>query len=310
MATITLAESAKLTQDKLIAGVIETIVDVNPIFEVLPFTDIEGNSLAFNRENVLGDAQFLGVGGTITAKNSATFDKKNANLTTLIGDAEVNGLIQATRSNYTDQTAVQVMSKAKSIARKFQQAMVTGDGTGNSFEGMMAWATSGTNQVLNSAGANGSNLTFELLDELIDSVLDKDGQADFILMPARTIRSYYSLLRGLGGASIGEVVKLPSGRTVPAYRGVPLFRNDFIPTDQTQGTTVGTSTSLFAGTFDDGSCKHGIAGLTASNDQAGIVVENIGKSETKDEVITRVKMYCGFANFSTLGLKVMPGIRN
>jgi hypothetical protein len=36
-------------------------------------------------------------------------------LTTIIGDAEVNGLIQATRSgDGNDQTAIQVASKAKS----------------------------------------------------------------------------------------------------------------------------------------------------------------------------------------------------
>ena len=114
MATVTLAESAKLTQDMLLAGVIEQIVEVNPLFELFPFMEIEGNALAYNREKVIGDVQFLGVGGTITAKAPAEFDKVTSSLTTLIGDAEINGLIQATRSNYTDQTAIQVASKAKS----------------------------------------------------------------------------------------------------------------------------------------------------------------------------------------------------
>ena len=118
MPTVTLAEAAKLTQDQLVAGLIETIVEVNPLYELMPFTEIEGNALAYNRENALGDTQFLGVGGTITAKNPATFTKVTSELTTLIGDAEVNGLIQATRSDYTDQTAVQVASKAKSAGRK------------------------------------------------------------------------------------------------------------------------------------------------------------------------------------------------
>ena len=113
MATVTLAESAKLTQDMLLAGVIEQIIEVNPLFELFPFTEIEGNALAYNREKVIGDVQFLGVGGTITAKAPAEFDKVTSSLTTLIGDAEINGLIQATRSNYTDQKAIQVASKAK-----------------------------------------------------------------------------------------------------------------------------------------------------------------------------------------------------
>ena len=118
MPTVTLAESAKLNQVQLVAGLIETIVEVNPLYEMLPFTEIEGNALAYTRENVLGDVQYLAVGGTITAKNPATFTKVTSELTTLIGDAEVNGLIQATRSDFADQTAVQVASKAKSLGRQ------------------------------------------------------------------------------------------------------------------------------------------------------------------------------------------------
>ncbi len=306
MATVTLAESAKLTQDMLLSGVIEQIVEVNPLFEVFPFMEIEGNALAYNREKVLGDVQFLGVGGTITAKAPAEFDKATSTLTTLIGDAEINGLIQATRSDYTDQKAIQVASKAKSLGRKYQESMVNGDGTGNSFEGMLSLLPTG--QIVDS-GTNGANFSFELLDELIDKVKDKDGAADFIMLPARTLRKYYALLRALGGASIGDVVTLPSGRQIPAYRGVPLFRNDWIPTNQTKGTAAGICTTVFAGTFDDGSGTHGIAGLTAM-DAAGVRVDDIGTSETKDETITRVKMYCGMALFSELGLAAVTGIKD
>lgn len=306
MATVTLAESAKLTQDMLLAGVIEQIVEVNPLFELFPFMEIEGNALAYNREKVIGDVQFLGVGGTITAKAPAEFDKVTSSLTTLIGDAEINGLIQATRSNYTDQKAIQVASKAKSLGRKYQDSMINGDGTGNAFEGMLSLLPTG--QLVNS-GANGANFSFEILDELIDKVKDKDGAADFIMLPARTLRKYYALLRGLGGASIGDVITLPSGRQIPAYRGIPLLRNDWIPTNQTKGTATGICTTIFAGTFDDGSGTHGIAGLTAM-DAAGVRVEEVGVSETKDESITRVKMYCGMALFSELGLAAVDGIKD
>lgn len=304
MPTVTLAESAKLTQDQLVAGLIESIIEVNPLYEMMPFTEIEGNALAYNRENALGDVQFLGVGGVITAKNPATFTKVTSELTTLIGDAEVNGLIQATRSDYTDQTAVQVASKAKSLGRQYQQSMVNGDGTGDSFTGMLALVPAG--QTL-SAGVDGGQLTFELIDELMDKVKDKDGQVDFIMSTFAQRRKYFSLLRALGGAGINETITLPSGRQVPIYRGVPWFVNDFIPSNLTQGAAVGTTTVMFAGTFDDGSNKYGIAGLTAKG-AAGLRVQNVGPKENADETITRVKMYCGFANFSQLGLAALKGL--
>lgn len=306
MASVTLAESAKLSQDLLITGVIENIISVNPIFEVLPFMEIEGNALGYNRENALGDAQYLGVGGTITAKNPATFTYVTSGLTTLLGDAEVNGLIEATRSNKQDQRAAQVASKAKSIARQFQDTMINGDGTANTFQGVLT-LTPASQKI--STGANGSQLTFDILDQLIDIVKDKDGQVDYLMMPFRTRRAYFNLLRTLGGASVNEVMNLPSGRQVPMYRGVPIFVNDYIPTNQTVGTSSGICTSIVAGTFDDGSGMHGVSGLTAMGN-AGIRVENVGAKETADEKITRVKFYCGFANFSQLGIAVAPGITN
>jgi hypothetical protein len=305
MATVTLAESAKLSQDMLIQGIIESIVVVDQFYQVMPFTEIEGNALAYNRENALGDVQFLGVGGTITAKSAATFTQITSSLTTLIGDAEVNGLIQATRSNINDQKAVQIMSKAKNIGLNYRANLITGDGTSNTFTGLLSLLTVG--QTVNS-GTDGSNLSYALLDELLDKVKDKNGIVDYIMMPSRTLRSYYALLRALGGAGIGEVVTLPSGAQVPGYRGTPIFRNDNIPVNQTKGASSATTTIL-AGTVDDGSQTYGIAGLTAVG-EAGLRVNEIGESETKDENITRIKFYNGLANFSELGLAGVTGIKD
>lgn len=307
MASVTLAESAKLAQDELVAGVIENIITVNQMFEMLPFDSIDGNSLAYNREATLGDVQVAGVGDAITAKAAATFTKKNSNLTKIIGDAEVDGLIQATRSgNGNDQKAVQIASKAKSCGRQYQDMLINGSGAGNEFEGLLLLCAGG--QTVDT-GNNGNNLSFAYLDEMIDLVTDKDGMVDYILMPARTRRSYRDLLRNLGGTSMNDVVVMPSGGKVEAYNGIPVFRNDYIPTDQDAGATIGTTTTIFAGTFDDGSRSHGVAGLTAAN-AAGIQVVEVGEKEAADESITRVKWYCSLALFSEKGLACAPGIKN
>lgn len=309
MASVTLAESAKLAQDELVAGIIENIITVNRMFDVLPFDSIEGNSLAFNRENVLGDVILAGVGttfsGAAAGKNPASFTKVNANLTTIMGDAEVNGLIQATRSgDGNDQTSVQIASKAKSAGRQYQDMMVNGTGSGNQFAGMIQLCAAG--QTIASTGANGDVFDFGTLDLLADTVVDKDGAVDYYMLHARTIRSYKAKLRALGGASINEVVELPSGAEVPAYNGIPMFRNDYIPTNQVRGTAT-NATTIFAGTFDDGSRTHGITGLTATA-QAGINVVPVGEKEDADEFIWRVKWYCGFTLFSEKGLAMATGI--
>lgn len=306
MATVTLAESAKLCQDMLVQGVIENIVTVNRFFEVFPFREIDGNALAYNRENVAGDVETLAVGGTISAKAAATFTAKTATLTKILGDAEVDYLIQGTRSGLNDQKAIQIASKAKSVARKYQDQMINGAGSGADLTGLLSTVSGG--QTVTAGTGQGADLSFDLLDQLLDKVTDKDGQVDYIMMHRRTIRAYYALLRALGGASIGEVVTLPSGNQVPGYRGIPIFANDWIPITQTTGS-VTTTTTVFAGTLDDGSMQHGIAGLTAAGD-AGIRIQEVGAMENQDSELTRVKFYCGLACFSDLGLAALVGVKN
>lgn len=313
MASVTLAESAKLCQDELVQGVIESTITVDRFFEVLPFDGIEGNALAYNRENALGDVQVATVGDTITAKAAATFTPVTSSLTTIIGDAEVNGLIQATRSGDNDQTAVQIASKAKSAGRKFQDMLINGTGGGNEFTGLLGLVDAGK-KIYQDVGGNGVTtdggaLTFAKIDELLDLVTDKDGQVDYLMMHARTIRSYNALLRGLGGASINDVVTLPSGAQVPAYRGIPIFRNDWLPTTQVRGGSGAVCTTVIAGTLDDGSRMHGIAGLTAAS-MAGMQVEDVGIHQSRDERIYRVKWYSGLACFSLNGLASLGGVTN
>jgi hypothetical protein len=306
MASVTLAESAKLALNELVAGLIENVITVNKMFEVLPFDGIEGNALAYNRENVLGDTDVFGVDATITTKAAATFTQVTSSLTTIIGDAEVNGLIQATRSgDGNDQTAIQIASKAKSAGRKYQDMLVNGTGASDQFAGLLSLCDASQKAA---TGANGGALSFTFMDELMDLVVDKDGQVDYITMHARPLRSYMALLRALGGANISEVVVLPSGAQIPAYRGVPIFRNDWIPINQVKGSGS-NQTTILAGTLDDGSRSHGIAGLSAA-EEAGLKVVDVGEAEDKDNHIWRVKWYCGLALFSLKGLAAADGITN
>lgn len=317
MASVTLVESAKLAEDEMVAGVIEEIITVNQMYAVLPFDDIDGNSLKYSRENALGGVGVATVGTTIGsgdtnpllgtsggAKDAATFTEVFSGLTKILGDAEVDGMIQATRSSVNDQTATQIASKAKHCGRVYQHMLVNGTGASNTFEGLSSLCASG--QTISATGANGDVLTLTLLDALMDLVTVKDGVVDYLAMHARTRREYRALLRALGGAAIMEVVELPSGEQVMAYSGVPIFRNDYIPIDGTKGGSTDT-TQIFAGTFDDGSRSNGVAGLTARN-AAGINVVDVGESETKDERIWRVKWYAGLALFSEKGLAMATEI--
>lgn len=321
MASVTLAESAKLAQDDLTAGLIESIVTVDRFFQILPFDGLDGNAIAYNRELTMATVATVAVGEDIgpdvaaggnqaqrtAAKDAATFTQVTTALTTIMGDAEINILIAQTRSALNDQTGVQVASKAKAAGRRYQDMLINGvAGATNEFTGLLTLVPAG--QKVTTA-TNGEALSFAILDELIDLPLDKDGEVDYIMMHRRTIRSLNALYRTLGGATIDAVKTLPDGSQVTAYRGIPIFGNDNIPTNQVQGASGAVCTTIFAGTLDDGSRKIGIAGLTATN-RSGLHVEDVGIHHTRDERIIRVKWYCGLALFSELGIASAAGINN
>jgi hypothetical protein len=52
---LTLTEAAKLSNDMLLQGVVETIVKDSPILQQLSFIEIAGNGLTYKQGRTLGD---------------------------------------------------------------------------------------------------------------------------------------------------------------------------------------------------------------------------------------------------------------
>jgi len=311
MTTITLAEASKLGLDDLVTGVIENIVTTNQIYNVMPFTAVDGNALAYNREMTLGDSQALSIGGTITAKTAQTYRKVTTSLTTLIGDAEINGLLRAQNVGNTDLVAQGIASKAKSIGRLWQNLMINGNPTTNSplqpeeFQGideLIDDIVAGSPEINTAIDIDHSDtaISFAGLDNLLSQVKSKDGVVDFLMMNRRQANAVRALQRGLGGAQ-PEYVEV-SGINMSSYAGVPIYVNDWIGRASSP-----LATSVYAGNFDDGSRKVGISGLTSSNNM-GIHVEDVGAIEDRDEHIYRVKFYTGLAVFSELSIARLKNV--
>jgi len=313
MATQTLAEAAKLIQNDLVAGVAEDIILVSPLFSYLPFIGYTGQGLIVNRELTLGDSEVASVGVTITAKAAATFTRKTFTATKLIGDAEMDGLVQAqSESAGVDQVAIEISSKAKSIGRLFQTGMAQGTGTSPQMNSLHSLCDSGQ---YTSAATTNRALSFALLDELLDLVKSKDGHVDFIMMPAKTIRSLKVLYRSLGGTMPVHVLTMPDGttRNVYMYEDIPVFKNEYLSVAETLNAAAisgGALTSVWAGVFDDGSQKVGLAGIHPASVPAGIMVHPVGSKETHDIDIWRVKQYANLALFNRKGLARLTSINN
>ncbi len=195
---LTLAEAAKLSNDILLSGVIETIIYDSPVLQVLPFIEIVGNGPTYNRENAAPTVSFYDVGDT-WSESTPTFTQVTATLKILGGDADVDNFLAATRSNVQDLEAAVVQLKAKAVQQKFDDTFVNGDTTGdaNSFDGIDKLCVSGQSV---SMGVSGGTLTLDKLDEMIDKV--KGGKPAILLMSKRSRRKLTSLSRATGSGML------------------------------------------------------------------------------------------------------------
>lgn len=292
---LTLAEAAKLSNDILLTGVVETIIKDSPVLQRLPFIEIVGNGLTYNREATPPSAGFFDVGDTWT-ESTPTFTQQTVTLKIMGGDADIDNFLLATRSNLQDLEAAVVQLKAKAVRQLFEQTFVTGDATTDpkSFDGLDKLCDA--NQTL-SMGANGGSLTLDKLDELVDTV--KGGKPDLLLMSRRSRRILTKLARNSG--SLLETDRDEFGQMLQFYDGIPVGVSDYISDAQTVGTSNDCST-IYAFQLGEGS----LAGLTSPG---GIQVERVGSLETKDATRTRIKWYASLALFNALKLARLTGVR-
>ena len=291
---LTLAEGAKLSNDVLLEGVIETVINDSPILQRLPFIEIVGNGLTYNRENAAATAGFHSVGSAWT-EDTPTFTQVTATLKILGGDADVDDYLARTRNNVQDLEAAVVALKAKAVQQKFDDTVINGD-TGvdaDAFDGLDVLAIAGQTV---SMGVNGAQLTLARLDETIDAI--RGGKPDMLLMSRRTRRELTALSRASGG--ILEQDRDEFGRMTHFYDGIPVGVNDYISDAQTQGTS-GDASTIYALQFGEG----GIVGLSGPG---GLTVERVGSLETKDATRMRVKWYVSVALFNELKLSRLIGI--
>jgi hypothetical protein len=303
----TLTEASKLSNDILVQGVIETIIGQSPILRQLPFIEITGNGLTYNREKALPDVDFYDVGDEWD-ESTPTFDQFTAVLKILGGDADVDSFLKATRSNIQDLETATIELKAKALRHRFEEAFIYGDSADDSkeFDGLIKLLDTATPgpQVI-SMGETGATLTLDVLDELIDAI--KGGKPDMLIMSRRSRRKVSALARA-SGAMI-ETERDHWGNFIHLWNGVPIAANDWVL--DTHVLEDGAETA-----FTGGGCstiyavQFGEDALCGLSSPGFIQVENVGALETKDATRTRVKWYCSLALFSALKAAALIGVED
>ena len=120
---LTLTEAAKLSNDVVLQGVVETVVKESRVLDVLPFIEMVGNALTYNRENAMASAAFFDVGDS-WSESTPTFTQVSATLKILGGDADVDQYIATTRSNVQDIEAA-VLERRQVASRQVGAYMTT-----------------------------------------------------------------------------------------------------------------------------------------------------------------------------------------
>jgi HK97 family phage major capsid protein len=272
---LTKTEAAKLTQDLMVRGVIDTIVRDSPLFQMLPFMDVVGTAVTYNREATNPAASFYDVGDT-WSEATPTFTQVTAPLKIMGGDADIDRFLQQTYADPNDLEVEIIKKRAKAVAHLYGDAFYNGDATTDpkAFDGLTKVLNSTAQEV--SLGTNGGAVTLDKLDEMIDLI--PGGRPDALLMSKRSRRKLNTLRRASG--SILETSVDAFGRHVVLYDGIPVLPDDNISDAQTQGTGTQCS-SIYAVRFG----MEGVMGLQNSELQ---VVE-VGDLETKDAGRWRIK---------------------
>jgi len=125
---ITLAEASKLSNDALVVGVYDTLIKESPILQVMPFIEIVGNGLTYNREKTLPVVGWYDPNDPWDA-SQPEFDQYTAGLKIIGTNADVDNFIKATRSNLQDVQVAVVESAAKAVRHEFEKTFVDGLGT-------------------------------------------------------------------------------------------------------------------------------------------------------------------------------------
>lgn len=293
-------EAAKLSENQMERGIIEEIIVKDELFALFPFKNVNGKTYSYNREKTLSEAEFLDP-YEVVPEGAATFEEVVTKLRILAGDVDMDKFILSTQSDANDQLGIQLASKTKGIRQAFRRALVLGDFSVNakSFDGVRKLTPSSQTLI---AGANGAAVTCEMLDEL--KAIVKNG-TDCLMMRPGTWRAIRSILRAMGGNDATTIMLENFGFPIPAYDGTPVIINEFLPTNEVQGSATQTA-SIYAMRLNETDGLHGIVGGEA----AGVAIEDIGTIQNKDANRWRVKWYVGTALKATHSIGRLKGITN
>lgn len=288
---LTMLEAAKReTGSAVRQGVIELFPESSEILRILPFANIQGNALAYNREESLPGVSFRGVNEAYP-ESSGILNPQIEKLSILGGDFDIDNFIIQTmgEENKTSQIAM----KAKAMAGEFTRAFIQGDNESEVRE-MSGLQQRIQNDQLLSAGttANGAALSLYKLDELIDQV----DRPSALIMNSTLKRRFAQAARNGDVSGYLTYDKDEFGFRILRYGDIELidsgkdnFSNDILAFDEAAASGTATATSIYCISTED----DGVVGIQ----NGGIMTSGLGELDDKPTDRSRMEWYVGLAIF-------------
>ena len=303
MAGISLAQSARMTNDVLQAGVIEVLATESKLLQLLPFMNVQGSGYTYNIEKNLGNAQFRKVNGGYNYGAIETIPVTERIV--ILGDEAIVDTYQiAVESDINNLMAIEVALRTKAIAHKFEKCFIDGgkaatagvpsETVANEFVGILTRYTEATPANIPSAAlplfqAQVITKTDDLIGDL-DTLLDMvAGGADCLIMNKKTRRQVTAKGRAFCDYRQGEF-----GTQFVQYGGVDIVDvdGDLLADDVVIAAKFGA--------------KEAVCGLQ----NGGVRVTALGEMESQPQLKTRIEWFVGLAVFNPKAVairKAAPG---
>lgn len=288
---LTLVEAAKINSGDVVkSAVIEMFARESDILMTLPFEDIQGNALKYNREAALPGIAFRGVNESFS-ESTGVLNPITEALVIAGGDLDVDRFIIRTQGEGIRSTHEQM--KVKALAAGWTAKFIKGDSETNprEFDGLQKRLVSG--QVISAgATAGGAALSLAALDEAIDSVDD----------PTHLVMSKAMRRRLTAAARDPDVSGYVTydvdafGRRVMKYNDLPILvaygangGDDILPFNEASASGAATSTSIYVASFGTGK----LVGIQNGD----MDVRDLGELQSAPLYRTRVEWFTGLAMY-------------
>jgi hypothetical protein len=309
MASLTLTEMQRLSTESLTAGVIDEIINRDPITPRIPFRDFQGTQLTYVRESTVPTGQFYDVDETIV-EGTPTTTQVNVSVKSIGLHADTPGFYD-TLENVNAIRAYYIRGAAKGVMETVADKVVYGNSSSSSkeFNGVHALLPAAQVVEEGTAGA-GTGLNMANLDDAIHRV--RNGNIDVITMTRALHRRFSGFVNFSSTNTPIQTGRNEFGQFITTYGNYPIAFNDFqTQTEAVSGTsysakTGGNTSSLFLLQFgDESSDKPGIFGIQGPG---GMEVMPKGWVEDKDNYRDFIRWRLALGLGSTKSVAAVTGV--